>query len=145
MHTRYYPAIIDRDAGGGFWVTFPDLPGCTSAGDTIEEAMANAEEALAGHIELELERAATLPEPSDLTAIGPDEDGSEVARVLVRADMPGAARVLSISLPEGLVARIDRKAELMGYSRSAFLAEGARRMLAAEVPGRKGKPRRARA
>lgn len=40
-----YPAIIERGKGG-FGVWFPDLDGCTSAGDSIEHAIANANEAL---------------------------------------------------------------------------------------------------
>ena len=47
MAVVHYPAIVER-AGAGYSVFFPDLPGCTSAGATIQEAARNAEEALAG-------------------------------------------------------------------------------------------------
>jgi predicted RNase H-like HicB family nuclease len=134
VQTRYYPAVIETDARGGFGVFFPDFPGCVTAGDTIDEAMANAEEALAGHIEVSVEHGEAIPPPSDLQSIKVDADVEAVARVLVRADLPGDSKPLSITLPEGLIARIDRKANLLGYSRSAFLAEGARRMLAMDAP-----------
>ena len=48
---RYFPAIIEK-ASEGYGVFFPDLPGCTSAGATIQEAALNAEEALQAHIDL---------------------------------------------------------------------------------------------
>ena len=37
-----YPVVIHKDENSDYEVTFPDLPGCFSAGDTIEEALANA-------------------------------------------------------------------------------------------------------
>lgn len=68
----HYVAIIE-DAGPdhavGVW--FPDLPGCFSAGDTLDEAMANAPEALALWIESMVEDGKTIPHartPSELKA-----------------------------------------------------------------------------
>ena len=46
MAASYYPAIVER-AGKGYSVFFPDLPGCTSSGATLQDAARNAEEALA--------------------------------------------------------------------------------------------------
>lgn len=48
MATQYFPAIVEAGASG-FGVFFPDLPGCTSAGDTVEKAARNAKDALRGH------------------------------------------------------------------------------------------------
>jgi predicted RNase H-like HicB family nuclease len=47
-----YLALIHKDKGTSYGVSFPDLPGCISAGDTLEEAIENASEALAGHLTL---------------------------------------------------------------------------------------------
>jgi predicted RNase H-like HicB family nuclease len=44
-----YIALVHKDAGTSYGVSFPDVPGCISAGDTFEDAVANAGEALAGH------------------------------------------------------------------------------------------------
>ena len=44
-----YIALVHKDAGTSYGVSFPDVPGCISAGDTFEQAVANAAEALAGH------------------------------------------------------------------------------------------------
>ena len=66
MSTMWYPAIIER-AGASFSVFFPDLPGCTSAGKSLQDAALNAEEALGGHL-LELARGykAAIPLPRRL-------------------------------------------------------------------------------
>jgi predicted RNase H-like HicB family nuclease len=45
-----YIALVHKDKGTSYGVSFPDLPGCISAGDTFEEAMDNASQALAGHL-----------------------------------------------------------------------------------------------
>jgi len=44
-----YIALVHKDAGTSYGVSFPDVPGCISAGDSFEQAVANAAEALAGH------------------------------------------------------------------------------------------------
>jgi predicted RNase H-like HicB family nuclease len=44
-----YIALVHKDEGTSYGVSFPDVPGCISAGDTFEEAVAFAAEALAGH------------------------------------------------------------------------------------------------
>lgn len=125
MPTATYPAIIER-AGETFSVYFPDLPGCTSAGRTVQEAALNAEEALAGHL-LETTRAGEeVADPSDLDTIERDPEVDEVARILVRAERPGKAVRLNMTLDEGLVAAIDRVAS----NRSGFLADAAREHLA---------------
>lgn len=123
MPTVIYPAIIER-AKGGFSVFFPDLPGCVSAGRTMQEAALNAEEALTGHILVSAEYGDELAEPGDIGAEEVGED--EVARLLVRAELPGKAIRLNITLDEALVSAIDRVAR----NRSGFLAEAAREKLA---------------
>jgi predicted RNase H-like HicB family nuclease len=86
MTVRHYPAIIEGDAKTGYSVFFPDLPGCTSGGDTLQEAALNAEEALAGHAALLREGGEELPEPSRLDDLPRpiEPDVVEVGRLLVR-------------------------------------------------------------
>lgn len=126
MSTVHYPAVIERGASG-FGVFFPDLPGCVSAGDTVQEAALNAEEALSGHLAVEAEYGDAIPDPSDLDAITVDPDIDEVARILVRGERPGRSVRVQVSIDEGLLARIDRVAK----NRSGFLADAARAALAA--------------
>ena len=125
--TVFYPAIIER-AGKGYGVYFPDLPGCTSAGRSVTEAATNAEEALAGHLIVSDQYGDALPEPSEIHAIEVDPEVEEVARLLVRAERPGKAVRINITLDEGLVAAIDKVAA----NRSGFLADAARVALAAK-------------
>jgi predicted RNase H-like HicB family nuclease len=124
--TVFYPAIIERGRRG-YGVFFPDLPGCTSAGDTVTEAALNAEEALAGHLLVSEEYGEALADPSELDAIPRDPEVDEVARLLVRGERKGKAVRINITLDEGLLAAIDKVAG----NRSGFLAEAARVALAA--------------
>ena len=93
MAIRHYPAIIEGDAETGYSVFFPDLPGCTSGGDTLQEAALNAEEALTGQVDLMLQAGETLPEPSVLDTLPRpvEPDVIEAGRLLVRVRMREAA------------------------------------------------------
>lgn len=126
MSFVFFPAVIER-ADDGFGVFFPDLPGCTSAGDTVNEAALNAEEALSLHLDGMREDGEAIPAPSSIDAIATDPDVDEVGRVLVRGEVPGRAIRVQVTIDEGLLARIDRVAK----NRSRFLAEAARAALAA--------------
>jgi predicted RNase H-like HicB family nuclease len=89
MAVFHYPAIVEGDRESGYSVFFPDLPGCTSGGATIQDAARNAEEALAGHVALMIEGGETVPEPGSLDDLPqPALPGvAEVARLLVRVGM----------------------------------------------------------
>ena len=128
MVARYYPAVVDRSASG-FGISFPDLPGCVSAGASVEEAVERGHEALRAHIELMLEYGEAVPEPSPTEAIGDEGAGEVVLKTLVRVDLPGRAVRLSITMDEALVNAVDRAAASQGFTRSGFLAEAARRLL----------------
>lgn len=126
MATVYYPAIIERGPKG-YGVFFPDLPGCTSAGATIQDAALNAEEALSGHLTVGVEYGDAMPEPSDIDTLVIDPDIDVAARLLVRGERPGRSVRVQVSIDEGLLARIDKVAR----NRSGFLADAARAALAA--------------
>ena len=142
MPVAYYPAIIDKGEHG-YGVVFPDLPGCTSAGDTIDEAARNAEQALRGHLEVMIEHGDPVPEPSALDAIERDPEVNEAARVLVRTDLPGKSLRLNISMDEGLIEAMDAAASAQGMNRSAYLASLVRADLKASARQRRSvtKPR----
>jgi predicted RNase H-like HicB family nuclease len=88
---RYYPAIVEP-ASEGFGVFFPDVPGCTSAGATVQEAARNAEQALQAHLDLAAEHGEPIPEPSEPDAVKPEPDVIAATRILVRAKTPGRLR-----------------------------------------------------
>jgi predicted RNase H-like HicB family nuclease len=129
MGTIYFTAIIEGGTEPGYSVFFPDLPGLASAGDTVEEAALNAEQALSLHLAGIVEDGDAIPAATPPDRIAHDPDVSEVSRMLVRAELPGRAIRLNISMDEGLVAAIDKAAKARDTTRSAFLAEAARRML----------------
>jgi len=137
----YYPAIIERGKHG-FGVYFPDLPGCTSGGDTIHEAARNAEDALRGHLGMMIEDGDDIPAPTDLDSVARDPEVKEAARVMVRAEIPGQSVRLNITMDDGLVVAADAAAAARGMNRSAYLASLVRadlRAIAVERGAIKGK------
>ncbi|MBR6301184.1 type II toxin-antitoxin system HicB family antitoxin [bacterium] len=67
-----YPAIFHKE-NGSYWVEFPDLQGCQTYGNTINETINYAQEALESYISSMLEQNLTLPVPSDITLIKVDD------------------------------------------------------------------------
>jgi predicted RNase H-like HicB family nuclease len=133
MATIIYPAVMERGHNSlGVW--FPDLPGCVSAGKTEVEARANAREALALHLEGMIEDGETLPVPSSMTTMTELlEAPATLYLFAVDAEAaPGRQPVsvrVNLTLPEPLLARIDRAAD---GNRSGWIAEAARERLAKE-------------
>lgn len=126
MATVYFPAIVERGDGPGYSVFFPDLPGLASAGDTLQQAAQNAEEALRGHLEAMAEEGLEIPAPRELDAIERDPEVDEAARILVRAELRSSRAIrVNVTLPEDLLRRIDERTK----NRSGFLAEAAERAL----------------
>ena len=122
---QYFYAIVHKDADSAFGVTFPDLPGCFSAADQIDEVLPNACEAL----ELWFEDAdATQPrgldEIRDLAA--PDLAEGAFIVAVPRITRSGRQVRANISLDRGMLDAIDRAATERSLTRSAFLADAAR-------------------
>jgi predicted RNase H-like HicB family nuclease len=92
-----YVALVHKDEGTSYGVSFPDVPGCISAGDTMEEALAHAAEALAGHLGLMKADGDPIPRPRSLKAIKADPEfaddlnGAIVKHVEPRASVMTAA------------------------------------------------------
>jgi predicted RNase H-like HicB family nuclease len=68
-----YVALIHKDHDSDYGVSFPDLPGCVTAGSTLDEAIAMAEEALALHIEGMLEDGEDVPTPTPTEQVDRDD------------------------------------------------------------------------
>jgi len=67
----YYPAIIKHNSKeNSFNVEFPDLPGCLTFGNTLEEAIEFAKEALTGYLESIDSRKLHIPEPTNIKGKG---------------------------------------------------------------------------
>ena len=129
---REYIALIHKDADSDYGVSFPDLPGCITAGSTLDEARAMAAEALALHLEGLQEDGEAVPEPSSLEEIMADRANRDAVAVLIPAPASAARSVrINITLPADVLEEIDRRAEREGFTRSGFLAQAARKAMAA--------------
>ncbi len=127
-----FSVVLHTDDGVRYGVTVPDLPGCFSAGDTLDEALENVREAIDLHLEGMAEDGELLPEPWPLAKhlANPDYAGGVWAVVEVDVSRyEGKAEKINITLPRNLIRRIDDAAKARGASRSGFLAEAARREL----------------
>jgi predicted RNase H-like HicB family nuclease len=124
-----YIALIHKDADSDYGVSFPDFPGCISAGSTLDEARAGAAEALALHIEGMVEDGEAIPEPSSLDAIMAEPDNRDGVAILVRAEAKAKAVRVNITMAEDALRRIDAYAEEHGLTRSGFLAVAAKRAM----------------
>ncbi|MBN9525436.1 MAG: type II toxin-antitoxin system HicB family antitoxin [Alphaproteobacteria bacterium] len=127
----YYVALIHKDADSEYGISFPDFPGCVSAGATVDEAVRGGAEALALHVEGLREDGAPVPAPRDLAEIRAAGDDWIVWEGAVAVLVPllppeGRAVRVNVTLDAQLLARIDA----VSRNRSGFLAEAAERLLA---------------
>lgn len=127
---RYYVAAVEVVEDGTFGMVFPDLPGCTSAADTMAECVPMAREAAEGWAESMQAAGQPIPEPSPMERfIGNPEWADFAAFVVVPVEVAEPSVRVNFTIAPGLLRRIDAAAKARGMARSAFLAEGARRLL----------------
>jgi predicted RNase H-like HicB family nuclease len=123
----YYVALIHKEPKSDFGVSFPEFPGCITAGSTIQEAMTMAREALAGHIDVMIDEGYEIPSPSSVDKIMKKRENRDGVAVLVPApDLDAKALRINVTLPANLIRRIDEATD----NRSRFLAEAAEKKLA---------------
>ncbi|HVC18366.1 MAG TPA: type II toxin-antitoxin system HicB family antitoxin [Rhodanobacter sp.] len=129
-----YPIAIEMGSDHtAYGVAVPDLPGVFSAGDTLDEAIANAEDAILLGLEDYAERGEAFPKASELARLVKRKDYRGWTWAVVNVDMSklnGKAVRLNITLPERLVASINAYASQHGETRSGFLARAAMQALA---------------
>ncbi len=127
---RPYIALIHKEPNSSFGVSFPDFPGCISAGDTMDEARMMAAEALALHLDGMAQDGEAVPEPSSIEAVMVARENRDAVAILVDAPRAAAKSVrVNITLPADVLDEIDRYAESQGLTRSGFLARAARKEL----------------
>jgi predicted RNase H-like HicB family nuclease len=128
-------ALIDED-DGAYGVSFPDFPGCTTVADNLDAAVAKAAEVLAFHVE-GLAEDGPVPGPRSLAELARDPefraDFKNAFAALVPYHPPTRAVRVNITLEESLMERVDRAAGQVGETRSGYLAEAAKRRLAADA------------
>lgn len=117
----YFVAVIHKEENSDYGVSFPDFPGCITAGKTIQEAAEMAKEALRGHIEVMHENNEKLPTtPSELDDIA-EQVTDYTALFMVEAPLPSKPVRVNVMLDSNLLQRIDREFK----NRSEFLNKAA--------------------
>jgi predicted RNase H-like HicB family nuclease len=119
-----YIAYLHKDLDSDYGVSFPDFPGCITAGKTLQEARRNAEEALSLHIAGMAEDGEAIPEPSTLDDIAADPARKDALTLVVSVDSGKRVRV-NITAMESQIHKIDRMAHQAGMTRSAFVVQAA--------------------
>lgn len=124
-----FPIAIHKDDGSVYGVLVPDVPGCHSWGETIDEAINNAKEAITGHVEtlLELGEEASIS-ASTIEELRSNTEYEGAVWALVDVDLatldPTPERV-NISLPRFVLHKIDNFVKDRHETRSGFLARAA--------------------
>ncbi len=121
-----YPIVIEPGTDTtAFGVIVPDLPGCFSAGDTLDEALAGAEEAAAAWIDAALDAGSAIPAPSSLDALRQQPDYAGWIFGVITLDpalLDDAVERVNITLPRRVLKRLDAQARAAGESRSGYIA-----------------------
>ncbi len=116
-----------------FGVVVPDLPGCFSAGDSLDEAIQNAREAIDLHCQTLIEDGGALPAVSALSVVQADPDFIGWIWAVVEVPIErylGPAEKINITLPRLLLARVDDYARAHGETRSGLLARAVQQVMA---------------
>lgn len=125
---RYPVAIEPGDTEHAYGVVVPDLPGCFSAGDTLDQALTNAQEAILLHIEGLLDDGKAIPKASEIDRLRRKREFRKWTWAIVDVDMSQlgdkAARI-NITLPRRILRAVDAHARRHGETRSGFLARAA--------------------
>ncbi len=121
MKDIIYPAIFHKTEEGGYWVEFPDLPGCLTEGETLEEAYAMAGDVLFVYTDVEQQ----LNQPSDITLIKLTDKNDFVS--LIKAEPFESEEAVkfraAVEIENGLEKRQLNKnqaAQILGVDRSYF-------------------------
>ncbi len=125
---KTYFAVVHQDEDSAYGVHFPDVPGCFSASDDLESLVSSACEALALHLEDD-----TPPPARSLAELNVDPDvraalslgGFLLAVPLLQ--LTGRTQKANITMDAGLLAAVDKTAAARHLTRSAYLADLARR------------------
>lgn len=122
---RYAIAIESGDEHHAFGVEVPDLPGCFSAGDTLDEAIDQAKDAIMLHIEGLLDDGEPIPHPRVVSELQALADYAGRVWAVVEVDLSRLDDVterVNITLPRRVLFTIDEAARRSGESRSGFIA-----------------------
>lgn len=144
----YLALVHPPEGGSSYGVTFPDVPGCVSAGDTFLEAITNAEEALSSHLALLRVDGDPVPEPRRYeelirdAEVAQDAQGAAWAAIVPRV-VPTPRVRINIMIDPILLRELDAAAAQEGVNRSAYIEAALRRHIRgdAELPSQLHDPK----
>jgi predicted RNase H-like HicB family nuclease len=128
-----YPIFIHKDKDSDYGIIVPDLPGCFSAGDSIENAIQNAHEAIECHLEGLLLDNEPIPLKRAIEEHLDNSDFKGGILAVVEIDLSkisGKTTRINVSLPERFLKQIDEYARQHGENRSGFLVNAAMNYMA---------------
>ncbi len=106
-YIRILTPLTEED-GGGFMITFPDLPGCMSDGDTEEEALENGKDAFESWVSARIDQGKVVPEPAAALVdfVEVDVSGRFLARVpkYIHASLVKRAKLEGVSVNSLVIA-----------------------------------------
>jgi len=123
-----YPVVVHKGPESDYGVTVPDLPGCFSAGETLDEALQQVVEAIECHLEGLLIDGEPVPSPKSVEyhQSNPDYSGGVWAFVAIDiTKLSGKTRRVNITLPERVLSLMDKYANEHGETRSGFITQAA--------------------
>ncbi len=141
-----YIAYLHKDGKSDYGVSFPDFPGCITAGTTLEEARRMAAEALSFHIAGMQKDSERLPEPSSLDDLRNDPAMKGAVAFLVEVATPERTVRFNVTARESQLSEIDDRARAARLTRSAFMVHSAlgRKLARAAHHAESGKEHRRR-
>ena len=123
-----FAVVAHKDENSGFGVTVPDLPGCFSAGETMDGALGNTREAILCHIEGLLVDGEKMPAPLPIDTHQKNKDFADGIWAVVSVDLSqlsGKAKRINIKIPTRILSQIDEFANKEGETISALLVTAA--------------------
>ncbi|EFC51465.1 toxin-antitoxin system, antitoxin component, HicB family [Neisseria subflava NJ9703] len=127
------PIALHKDEHTGYGVTVPDLPGCFSYGETVEEAVANAKEAAYFHIDGMIEDGMFDDlKASNIQDLQGQEDFKDAVWLLLEIDPAKISQQqtrFNVSWPQYLLDRVDEYTAIHHETRSGFLAKAALKLI----------------
>ncbi len=132
-----FPIVIFKDKDSDYGVIVPGLPGCYSAGGTMEEAITNTKEAIELHLEGLVEDGLEIPEQKGMDAYKKEIEAGGIAALVEVDTSPyetAKSERVNVTFPKALLARIDKASERMGTTRSGFLQKAAKGLIGATPP-----------
>lgn len=123
-----FPIAIHKDKNSDYGVIVPDLPGCFSAGVSIEDALENSKEAILCHIDGLLSDGDPFPISQSIESYKKKGEFKDAMWGLVTIDLSeisGKAKRVNITVPERILTQLDTYANRIGETRSGLLVNAA--------------------